>query len=233
MVPVYNEEENVAALLDEVSEVLLPLGAFEALLVDDGSSDRTAEFGGRWKAEHGVDWLRIVRLRHNRGQSAAVLAGVERATAPIVLIMDGDQQNDPRDFRPMLDLVESGRYQAVTGHRVERRDTFVRRASSRIGNAVRNLITGDHVRDAACGIKAMRRSLFLALPRFNGMHRFMVTLARCAGADVLEVPVSHRPRAAGVAKYGIGNRALRGLWDCFAVRWYRKRLLVFAVKEEL
>ena len=121
----------------------------------------------------------------------------------------------------------------MTGDRVERRDSLVRRASSRLGNAVRNLITGDHVRDAACGIKAMRRSLFLELPRFNGMHRFMATLARYAGAEVLEVPVNHRPRAAGVAKYGIGNRAVRGLWDCFAVRWYRKRLLVFAVKEEL
>lgn len=233
VVPVYNEDENVEALLDEVAQVLVPLGAFEALLVDDGSTDLTAERMCAWKAERGADWLRIVRLRHNGGQSAAVAAGVERATAPIVLIMDGDRQNDPRDFGPMLDLVESGRYQAVTGQRVERRDSFVRRVSSRIGNAVRNVITGDRVRDAACGIKAMRRSLFLVLPRFNGMHRFMATLARYAGAEVLEVPVNHRPRAAGVAKYGIGNRALRGLMDCLAVRWYRRRMLVFAVKEEL
>jgi glycosyltransferase involved in cell wall biosynthesis len=186
-----------------------------------------------WKEERGASWLRIVRLQRNGGQSAAVLAGVERARAPIVLIMDGDRQNDPRDFAGMLDLVESGRYQAVTGLRAQRRDPFVRRASSRIGNGVRNLITGDRVRDAACGIKAFRRALFLGLPRFDGMHRFMATLARYAGAEVLELPVHHRPRAAGVAKYGIGNRALRGLFDCLAVRWYRKRMLMFAVEEEL
>jgi len=232
VVPVYNEEDNVAELLREVGDVLQPLGAFEALMIDDGSDDTSVARMESWRAERGVDWLRIVELEQNRGQSAAVMAGVECASAPIVLIMDGDRQNDPRDFAEMLELVESGRYQAVTGLRARRKDTFVRRASSRIGNAVRNFITGDQVRDAACGIKVFRRSLFLSLPRFQGMHRFMATLARYAGADVLELPVNHRPREAGVAKYGVGNRALRGLMDCFAVRWYRKRLLAFTVKGE-
>lgn len=233
VVPLYNEEENVAALLDEVADVLTPLGSFEALMIDDGSTDASAARMAAWKEERGASWLRIVQLEQNRGQSAAVMAGVESASAPIVLVMDGDRQNDPRDFAAMLEVVESGRCQAVTGLRAERQDPFVRRASSRIGNAVRNFITGDRIRDAACGIKVFRRSLFLALPRFHGMHRFMATLARYAGAEVIEMPVNHRPRQAGVAKYGVGNRAFRGLMDCFAVRWYRRRLLAYAVKDEL
>ena len=146
--------------------------------------------------------------------------------------MDGDRQNDPRDFACMLELVEGRKCDAVTGLRAVRRDPFVRRVSSRIGNGVRNWITGDRVQDAASGIKAFPRALFLAMPRFRGMHRFMATLARQAGATVLEVPVNHRPRPAGATKYGIGNRALRGLADCLAVRWYRSRRLDYAVQEE-
>ncbi|MEM7200007.1 MAG: glycosyltransferase family 2 protein [Planctomycetota bacterium] len=232
VVPVYNEEENVVPLLDEVAEVLGGLGPHEVLMVDDASSDRSVERMAQWKERHRAAWLRVVLLENNRGQSAAVMAGAERAGASIVLVMDGDMQNDPRDFARMLELVESGEYEGVTGLRAQRKDTFVRRMSSRVGNRVRNWITGDRVLDAASGIKAFRRSVFLRLPRFHGMHRFMATLARWTGARVTEIPVHHRPRQAGQAKYGIGNRALRGLADCFAVRWYRRRWIDYAVKEE-
>ena len=232
VVPVYNEEDNVVALVSEIHSTLGDHGPFEAVLVDDGSTDESVPRLRQWKDEHHAAWLRILSLERNRGQSAAVLAGAESARAPIVMMMDGDMQNDPQDLVRMLELVESGRYQAVTGERTKRKDTFVRRMSSKIGNGVRNWITGDRVSDAGCGIKALRKSLFMILPRFNGMHRFMATLARYAGAEVLELPVNHRPRHAGEAKYGIRNRAWRGLLDCFAVRWYRRRLISYGIKEE-
>src|SRR5690606_35771075 len=154
------------------------------------------------------------------GQSGALLAGVEVARAPLVATLDGDRQNDPRDVARLLAMVEGGRCDGVVGVRVRRQDSWVRRISSRIGNAVRNWITGDRVTDAACGVKVLARAAFLKAPRFNGMHRFMPTLMRSLGLRIVEEPVNHRPRSAGRAKYGIGNRALRGLRDCFAVAWY-------------
>lgn len=232
IVPVFNEVDNVPALLDEIGSVLAPLGAFEVLIVDDGSTDDTPIALREWQRTHAAPWLRLLRLAHNRGQSAAVLAGVEQARAPLVLTMDGDLQNDPRDLAAMLAILEAGDYAGVTGVREKRHDNLVRRWSSRIGNSVRNWTTGDRVRDAACGIKGFRRAVFLAAPRFNGMHRFMATLARQSGHKVLEIPVRHRPRHAGKAKYGIRNRALRGLRDCLAVRWLRDRRLDYAVREE-
>jgi dolichol-phosphate mannosyltransferase len=233
IVPIYNEQENVQNLLDEVAAVLLPHGPFEALLVDDGSKDSSRALMQQWKERHSAHWLRIVCLAKNCGQSAAVMAGVEQARARFVATMDGDMQNDPRDIPTMLQQAESGAADAVVGVRRKRKDTFVRRVSSKIGNGVRNWVTGDRVTDAACGIKVIRRDLWMRVPRFAGMHRFMATLIRCLGGKVVEMDVNHRPRAAGTAKYGIGNRALRGLRDCFAVRWLKDRILKHEVREEL
>ena len=233
VVPIYNEEENVQNLLAEVAEVLLPHGPFEALLVDDGSKDRSLQRMREWKQAHAATWLRIVVLAKNSGQSAAVMAGVEQARAPIVTTMDGDMQNDPRDLPAMVARVQAGECDAVVGVRRKRKDTWTRRMSSRIGNGVRNWLTGDRVTDAACGIKAIRRDCWLRAPKFVGMHRFMATLVRYQGGKVVEVDVHHRPRAAGTAKYGIGNRIWKGLRDCFAMRWLRTRILMHQVKEEL
>ncbi len=232
VVPIYNEEENVQRLLAEIEEVLTPHGPFEAVLVDDGSRDASLARMRSFKEERRAGWLRIVALERNSGQSAAVMAGVEVARAAVVATLDGDMQNDPRDLPPMLARVAAGECDAVVGVRARRRDPFVRRASSRIGNAVRNWLTGDRVRDAACGIKVIRRDYWLRVPRFVGMHRFMATLVRYLGGVVVEQDVNHRPRAAGTAKYGIGNRALRGLRDCFAVRWLRSRVLRHRIEEE-
>ena len=232
VVPIYNEEETVVTMLAEVAEVLGPHGPFEALFVDDGSRDRSLEIMREFKRDRGADWLRVVTLKANSGQSAAVMAGVEQARAEIVATLDGDMQNDPRDIPTMLERVERGEADAVVGVRAQRRDTFVRRASSRVGNAVRNFLTGDVVKDAACGIKVIRRSYFLRAPRFVGMHRFMATLVRYLGGVVVEQDVNHRERFAGTAKYGIGNRMWKGLRDCFAMRWVRARLLTHEVREE-
>lgn len=232
VVPIYNEEETVTTMLEEVADVLGPHGPFEALFVDDGSRDRSLERMREFKRARGADWLRVVTLQANSGQSAAVMAGVEQSRAGIVATLDGDMQNDPRDIPSMLARVEAGEADAVVGVRAQRQDTFVRRASSRVGNAVRNLLTGDKVKDAACGIKVIRRSYFLRAPRFVGMHRFMATLVRYLGGVVVEQDVNHRERYAGTAKYGIGNRMWKGLRDCFAMRWLRARLLTHEVREE-
>ncbi|MFY9345405.1 MAG: glycosyltransferase family 2 protein [Planctomycetota bacterium] len=232
VVPIYNEEENVQALLQEVADVLVPHGPCEVILVDDGSRDRSLERMREWKRAQGASWLRLVTLMANSGQSAAVMAGVEQARAAVVTTMDGDMQNDPRDLPPMVERVLAGECDAVVGVRRRRQDTWTRRTSSRIGNGVRNWLTGDRVTDAACGIKAIRRDYWLRAPRFAGMHRFMATLVRWLGGKVVEVDVNHRPRAAGVAKYGVGNRIWKGLRDCFAMRWLRTRLLRHRVKEE-
>ena len=231
VVPIYNESENVTNLLAEIEQVLVPHGPFEALLVDDGSTDDSRARMQQWKKDRNATWLRIVQLEKNCGQSGAVMAGVEQARAPIVVTLDGDMQNDPRDLPEMVAMVERKDADAVVGVRRKRQDTWTRRMSSRIGNGVRNWVTGDKVTDAACGIKAIRREFFLRAPHFVGMHRFMATLVRYQGGKVVERDVNHRPRAAGVAKYGIGNRALRGLRDCFAVSWLRTRILRHKVRE--
>lgn len=233
VVPIYNEEETVESMLREVEEVLVPHGPFEALFVDDGSKDASVAKMQAFKKDRNADWLRIVLLVKNAGQSAAVMAGVEQARGPIVATLDGDMQNDPRDIPSMLERVEKGEADAVVGVRAKRQDTFVRRMSSRVGNGVRNFLTGDKVKDAACGIKVIRRPFFTRSPRFVGMHRFMATLVRYLGGKVIEQDVNHRQRYAGTAKYGIGNRMWKGLRDCFAMRWVRARLLMHEVKEEL
>jgi dolichol-phosphate mannosyltransferase len=233
VVPIYNEQETVGMLLDEIAQVLMPMGAFEVVLVDDGSRDRSVQVLLEWKSAHAASWLRIVRLRANVGQSGAVMAGVEAARAPFIATMDGDLQNDPRDLAPMLHRLESEPCDAVVGVRRHRRDPFVRRLSSRVGNSARNWLTGDRATDAACGIKVVRREVFLRVPRFVGMHRFMATLVRFVGGRVVEMDVNHRPRAAGQAKYGIGNRVWRGLRDCLAVGWLRTRVLQHGIQEEL
>ncbi|MFO1050912.1 MAG: glycosyltransferase family 2 protein [Planctomycetota bacterium] len=231
VVPIFDERDNVGPLLDEVVEVLGSVRPFEVILVDDKSRDDSVQRILEWKREHGADWLRLVCMQKNGGQSAAVLAGAQHARGRFVVTMDGDRQNDPRDLLRMLEILEKGESDGVTGIRANRRDTFVRRISSKIGNGVRNWLTGDRVADSGCGIKGYKREFFLAVPRFNGMHRFMATLVRFCGGKVVEIEVNHRPRVAGKAKYGIGNRAWRGLKDCFAIRWLKQRVLVFKAEE--
>jgi len=232
VVPMHDEADNVEPLLAEIEAALAEVTPFELVVVDDCSRDDTLDRLRRFKDGGSRPWLRIVRLRRRVGQSGAVLAGVELARAELIATLDGDCQNDPRDLPRLLAMVEGGQCDGVTGVRARRQDTWVRRASSRIGNQVRNWITGDRVTDAACGVKVLPRAAFLKAPRFDGMHRFMPTLMRYLGLRIAEAPVNHRRRAAGKAKYGIGNRAWRGLRDCLAVRWLRQRLVDPRVEAE-
>lgn len=221
VIPVYNEEENLEPLLQELEGVLAGVGrTYEVLCVDDRSTDRSLEVLQQLKATR--SWLRILKHGVNSGESAAEATGFEHARGEIVITMDADQQNDPHDIPALLDALKDD-VAAVCGVRRKREDDWVKRLSSRTANAFRNWATGDRISDAGCTFRALRRNTLREVLVFNGMHRFLPTMLRLQGYKAVEILVNHRPRVKGLSKYGVGNRAWRGLVDCFAMRWYRRR----------
>ena len=223
IVPVRNEAANIAPLVAEIAAALEGRWAFEIVYVDDGSDDGTGTALDALMRVH--PWLR--RLRHARpcGQSAAVRTGVAAARAPLVTTLDGDGQNDPKFIPEMLALLtaEGTRVGLVAGQRVGRRDTGFKRLQSRIANAVRGAVLRDGTRDTGCGLKAFRRDLFLALPYFDGLHRFLPALVRREGFEIGYVDVVDRPRRAGVSKYGLWDRLWVGILDLAGVWWLIRR----------
>ncbi len=229
--PVYNEEENVPLLLDEIAKALDGKGwSYEIVAVDDGSKDRSLEILRGQVAKHPT--LRILALEKNTGQTAALDAGWRAARGRLVVSLDADLQNDPADIPAMMRKLEETASDMVIGVRVNRRDTFARKIQSRIGNGVRNWLTKDNITDTGCSLKLVKREAIDHVRLFTGMHRFLPTLVRMEGYKVIEMPVNHRPRQFGVSKYGAMNRAFRGLADCLAVRWMRERNLRYKVHEE-
>lgn len=223
VVPVFNEEENMSILQSELTTALAGRD-YEIVFVDDGSSDRTVE-----KIENSPR-VRILRFEKNRGQSAAMYAGVHAARGATIVLIDGDLQNDPADIPKLLDEIERGS-DLVCGYRAQRKDTIVKRLTSRVANFVRSRFTKDHVRDTGCTLKAMRRECVVALVPFKGMHRFIPALIKGAGFSLVEIPVNHRARRFGLSKYGFGNRALRATIDMFGVRWLLSRQLNYKLRE--
>ena len=224
VVPLFNEEENVPILQAELMAALSGLD-YEIIFVDDGSVDQTVQriaFEPR---------IRLVQFERNAGQSAAMYAGLQSARGTTAVLIDGDLQNDPADIPKLLAEIERGA-DLVCGYRAQRRDTFVKRVTSRIANFVRSRFTRDGVRDTGCTLKAMRRECISALVPFKGMHRFIPALVKGAGYRLVEVPVNHRPRKFGQSKYGLGNRALRATTDMFGVRWLLSRRLNYKVRTE-
>jgi glycosyltransferase involved in cell wall biosynthesis len=229
--PVYNEEENIPVLLEEIAAALRGTPwAYEMIAVDDGSNDRSLAVlrESREKRPN----LRVLTFEKNSGQTAALDAGWRAARGRFVVSLDADLQNDPADIPRMMKRLEEMRADMVIGVRVNRQDTWARKMQSRIGNSVRNWITGDRITDTGCSLKLGRREAIESVWLFTGMHRFLPTLVRLQGYKVVEMPVNHRSRKFGVSKYGAMNRAMRGLVDCFAVRWMRKRMLNYKVREE-
>ena len=229
--PVFNEEENVPILLDEIVTALHGQPwSYEMIAVDDGSVDRSREILQQSRAKYPN--LRVLTFERNSGQTAALDAGWRAAKGTHVVSLDADLQNDPADIPRMMRLLEQSHADMIIGVRVNRQDTFARKIQSRIGNSVRNWITGDQITDTGCSLKLVKRSAIERVALYNGMHRFLPTLVRMQGHKVIETPVNHRPRKYGVSKYGAMNRAMRGLVDCFAVRWMSKRMLTYKLKDE-
>ena len=220
VIPLYNEAENLEPLAREIEAALAGREtSYEVLFVDDGSEDSSPEVLARLA---GADRrLRVLRQPRNMGQSAAFAVGFRHARGEIVATLDADLQNDPADLPRMLDELDS--CDVVCGVRTDRHDSWVRRVSSRVANAVRNRLTGESIADVGCSLRVMRARHAKRVQMFDGMHRFLPTLLRLEGAAIREVPVRHRPRLRGVSKYGIHNRLWRALADLFAVRWMQRR----------
>jgi dolichol-phosphate mannosyltransferase len=224
VVPLFNEEENVPILQGELAAALSGLD-YEIIFVDDGSTDGTVR---RIALEPRV---RLVQFERNAGQSAAMYAGLNSARGDVAVLIDGDLQNDPADIPRLLAEIERGA-DLVCGYRAQRKDTVVKRITSRVANFVRSRFTKDGVRDTGCTLKAMKRECVTALLPFKGMHRFIPALLKGAGYRLVEIPVNHRPRKFGLSKYGLGNRALRATTDMFGVRWLLSRRLNYKVRGE-
>jgi dolichol-phosphate mannosyltransferase len=224
VIPVKNEAENIAPLVGEIRAALDGFIEYEVVFIDDGSDDATAVEVLRVAAE--TPQLRLLRHTQSCGQSAAIRSGVKAARAPWVVTLDGDGQNDPADIPELWRLGRTGTVSApvlVTGYRENRRDSCSKRWASRIANAIRGRLLGDHTPDTGCGLKLFPRSLFLNLPYFDHMHRFLPALVLREGGTVHSVRVNHRPRRSGVSKYGVVDRLGVGLVDLFGVMWLQRR----------
>lgn len=230
IIPVKNEQENIPLLAKEVDMAMGSMDySWECIWLDDGSTDSTlAELERLNRAE---SHHQFISLSRNYGQSAALYTGFCYAKGEILVTLDGDGQNDPADIPALVKRLLDENADMVNGIRQKRRDSVVRKISSRIGNGFRNRVTKEQVRDVGCSLRAFRHRCVENIPVFKGMHRFLPTLARIRGcAKILEMPVNHRPRVHGQTKYGIGNRLWVGLMDTLAVRWMQARMVYPEVK---
>ena len=228
VIPCYNEEENVAELLRRVGDTMATIGRpFEVLIVDDGSKDKTPAMLAEAKLTR--PWLRVIRMKQNRGQSAAFEAGFEAARGEVIATIDADLQNDPEEIPRLLPMLDG--YDMVTGWRKERQDTPFRRWQSRQANRIRNWISQETVQDSASSLKLYKAHAIKGMKLFNGAHRFFPTLVKMRGYTVREEPVKHSHRYAGTAKYGFRNRAFRAFVDLLGVRWMKKRYLRYNARE--
>ncbi len=221
VVPAFNEEESLPRLADEIRSALETTGLdWEVIFVDDGSRDGSTAVLRRLAGED--PRVRPFRLPENRGQSAALAVGFRQARGAVVVTLDADLQNDPADIPRVVEALDDG-CDLVSGVRAKRRDTWLRRVSSRVANRVRDRVTHDSITDVGCSLKAYRARLLDDLPVFDGLHRFLPALVQMKGARVREIPVNHRPRRWGRSKYGLHNRLWRGIRDLFGVRWLQDR----------
>ena len=221
VVPVFNEAENVLPLLDEIERALSGRVEFEVVYVDDGSTDGTV---ARLATAVGSGRLRLVRHLGRSGQSAAVRTGVKAARGEWIATLDGDGQNDPADIPRLWARARAeGEGALVAGWRKTRKDTTTKRLTSRIANRVRARLLGDATPDTGCGLKVFARDLFLSLPHFDHMHRFLPALVLRGGGRVVSEPVGHRPRVRGVSNYGTLDRLAVGIVDLLGMMWLQRR----------
>ncbi len=229
VVPIYNEEENIPKLVQEILAVAPDISDdYEIFLVDDCSTDKGLELI-RNLAEQNQK-IRPLALARNSGQSAALSAGFQAATGEVIITMDADLQNDPADLRQMIN--HYGDYDMVNGWRFDRQDTLSKKIASKIGNGFRNWITKETIHDTGCSLKIMNAAILKRIHIYKGLHRFLPTLMRMEGARIIEVKVNHRQRQFGESKYTNWRRGVEGFYDVIAVRWMQQRYLKIEVKEE-
>jgi glycosyltransferase involved in cell wall biosynthesis len=222
--PIYNELENIRPLTNKIMEALdKKFTDYEIVYVNDGSKDGSKELLDQLALENPK--VKVYHFTKNNGQTAAIAAGFEKCEGDIVLMMDADMQTDPEDVYELLKYMPE--YDMVNGMRATREDGLKRKVSSLVGNGVRNFITGDNIKDTGCPLKLFKKSVVKDYQLFEGMHRFLPTLAKYNGYKVIEVPVRHYDRIFGVSKYGVWNRLFKGLRDAFAVRWMKHRMIKY------
>ena len=224
VIPARDEADNIGPLLADVRAALDGRVDYEVVVVDDGSVDETP--ARLREAVRAFPRLRSVRHDAPSGQSASLWTGVRLARAPWIVTLDGDGQNDPADIPALLEARDARRSDPlllVNGYRRSRHDGWLKRASSRVANAVRARVLGDGTPDTGCGLKLFSRETFLALPRFDHMHRFIPALVRRNGGEILSVPVRHRDRVHGRSHYGVRNRLWTGIVDMLGVLWLQRR----------
>jgi dolichol-phosphate mannosyltransferase len=228
VVPAYNEQEVLPALLEKVESSLSVIGKpFEVIIIDDGSTDSMPKM--LQEAMVTRPWLRVLRMARNCGQSSAFDAGFKIARGQFIATIDADLQNDPSEIVRLLPMLEG--YDMITGWRQKRQDNVLRLIQTKIANRVRNWISQETIQDSASSLKVYKRHCLEGIQLYTGMHRFMPTLVKMRGFTVLETPVKHSPRAAGVSKYGFGSRVLKAFYDVLAVRGMKKRYLRYQVTE--
>jgi dolichol-phosphate mannosyltransferase len=228
VIPVYNEVLNIIPLFSEISVVMVEINLpYEIIFIDDCSTDGSLDVL-RKLSELSTN-VRYVSLQENKGQSAALAAGFKEVSGDVVITMDADLQNDPRDIPGMLEYYKD--YDMVVGWRYHRNDSFSKILASKIGNRIRTRVTGDEIHDTGCSLKIMKSSMVKKIKIFRGLHRFLSTLMRLEGASVVEVKVHHRARKFGVSKYTNLKRGIEGFQDLMAVRWMMKRNVPYKIKE--
>lgn len=220
VIPFFNEAELVSDVLREIRSVLPDA---EIIAVDDGSTDGTG------KIISALNDIRLIALQKNCGQSAALYAGLRAAKGELIAMMDGDGQNDPAEIPKLVGAMSSA--DVVFGVRKNRQDTKSRLIASQIANAIRRLALGDNATDTGCSLKVIRCEHVALLVPFNGLHRYLPAFLQRAGLKSVEVPVNHRSRKAGVSKYTIKGRALRGIYDLIGVRWLLSRRIIWPIDQ--
>ncbi len=233
IIPCHNEEGNLRALAEAIRAALAPLGvSYEVVVTDDCSTDNSWPVLKELSAAD--PRFRAQRFAFNCGESAASWAGMQAARGRYLVTMDADLQNDPRDLPKFLEALK--KFDCVCGTRVESRgqgDNFIRVASSRLANWVRNTLSGENISDAGCTYRAFRRECIAHIKFFKGAHRFLPTLIKMEGHTVTEIPVTNNPRLAGQSHYGVWNRLFKSFADLLAVRWMKTRMIRYQITEKL
>jgi len=232
VIPVCNEEESIGVLIEEITQALVQKYQHEIIVVDDGSTDKTLEV--LLKIKKDLPTLRVIKHLQNSGQSTAVRTGVQHAKSAWIATLDGDGQNDPADIPNLYNELANQNldpWLVVAGYRKKRKDTWLKRISSKYANSIRDRLLRDGTPDTGCGLKVFARDSFLALPYFDHMHRYIPALFQRQGGRVVSVEVNHRHRMQGTSKYGFHNRLWVGIVDILGVRWLQNRARLTGTQE--